>query len=163
MEVVVVHLGLGSNLGNKESNLRKGIDLLEEKVRISQVSPMYETEPWGFAEQPSFLNCVCRGETTLSPWELLAFAKDVEAALKRQPTFRNGPRTLDVDILFYGDAVISEAELEIPHPRLASRGFVLVPLADISPELRHPVLGVTAAEMLRDLKNGLNDETGVRL
>ena len=151
METVTAYLGLGSNLGDRKKNLLRGIDFLRSGIEVSETSPFYETEPVGFTEQPPFLNCVCRGETALAPLELLSLAKDAEAALGRVLTFRNGPRTLDVDILFYGDGVVSEPCLEVPHPRLADRGFVLVPLADIAPDLRHSVFGATVREMLEHL------------
>lgn len=151
MAKVTAYLGLGSNQGDRMENLEKGIEFLRGGIEALEVSPIYETEPVGFTEQPAFLNCVCKGETSLSPLELLALAKEAEAALGREPTFRNGPRTLDVDILFYGDEVLSEPGLEVPHPRLNERGFVLVPLADIAPNLRHPVSGATVKEMLERL------------
>lgn len=151
MATVTAYLGLGSNLGDRKKNLLRGIEFLRKGIQISRTSPIYETEPVGYTEQPPFLNCVCKGETNLTPLELLSLAKEAEAALGRVPTFRNGPRTLDVDILFYGDAVLSETDLEVPHPRLTERGFVLVPLADIAPDLRHPVSGATVEEMLERL------------
>ena len=170
MATVTVYLGLGSNLGDRRANLLRGIEFLRKGIQISRISPIDETEPVGYTEQPPFLNGVCQGETNLAPLELLSLAKEAEAALGRQPTFRNGPRTLDVDILFYGDQVVSEeaplpkqgtlplfpdsvAEggLEVPHPRLTERRFVLEPLASIAPDLRHPVSGVTVKEMFQNL------------
>ena len=151
MEQITVYLGLGSNLGDMESNLRRGIELLQQKVHITGKSRIYETQPWGYVDQPDFLNCVCRGETALTARDLLSFVKEVELDLGREPTFVNGPRTLDVDILFYGDQVVSETDLEIPHPRLSQRGFVLVPLADLAPGHLHPLLGTTVSELVRNL------------
>ncbi len=161
MAEVTAYLGLGSNLGDRMENLERGVEFLRGAMQILEVSPIYETEPVGYTEQPEFLNCVCKGESALSPLELLALAKDAEAALGREPTFRNGPRTLDVDILFYGDAVVSEPGLEVPHPRLAERGFVLVPLADVAPNLKHPVSGTTVREMLEHLVHELG-HTGIK-
>ncbi len=151
MATVTIYLGLGSNLGDRKKNLLRGIRFLRNSIEISETSPIYETEPVGYTQQPPFLNCVCRGETGLSPLELLSLAKKAEASLGRETTFRNGPRTVDVDILLYGGAAVSEAGLEVPHPRLAERGFVLVPLADLCPDLRHPVSGATVKEMLEHL------------
>ena len=182
MAGVTVYLGLGSNLGDRKTNLLRGIECLRCGIQVSQVSPIYETDPVGYTEQPPFLNCACKGETLLTPRELLALAKEAEAALGRVPTFRNGPRSLDVDILFYGDAVVSEPGLEVPdpvqstyllpadakpalwlevpHPRLTERRFVLEPLADIAPDLRHPILGSTISEMLEKLIGELEATTG---
>ena len=173
MAGVTAYLGLGSNLGDRKKNLLRGIEFLQKQIQISKVSPTYETDPVGYTEQPPFLNCVCMGETNLSPLDLLSFAKEAEAALGRVPTFRNGPRTLDVDILFYGEEVVSveaplpkqgtlpsfpkgmeEGGLEVPHPRLPERKFVLEPLADIAPDLRHPVSGATVKEMFEHLTEG---------
>ena len=115
------------------------------------LSSVYETKPWGYADQPSFLNMVCRVDTDLSPQELLGEAQEVERILGRAPTFRYGPRVVDVDILLYGNRVVDTQDLRVPHPHLGERAFVLVPLAEIAPELVHPELGVSIRELLERL------------
>lgn len=142
-----VFLGLGSNLGDREGNLRGALRRLEVGVAIGAVSSFYETDPVGYLDQPVFVNAVCRGETTLAPRELLGLAKSIEAQMGREPTFPDGPRLIDIDILSYGSEVLDTAELTIPHPRIAERAFVLVPLSEIAPNWRHPVLGKTAGEL----------------
>ncbi len=151
MGQVRVYLGLGSNLGDREANLRYALELLGRGIALERTSSLYDTEPWGYEDQPRFLNCVCEGRTSLQPSALLAAVKEVERTVGRGPTspdIRWGPRIVDVDILFYGQQVIREPALEVPHPRLAERAFVLVPLAEIAPAHLHPVLKLTVAELL---------------
>lgn len=142
-----VFLGLGANLGNRCQNIIKALRLLSAEVPVEQVSSFYETEPRDYLDQPRFLNAVCRGTTLLSPEKLLALAKEIEVALGRVPSFSNAPRPIDIDILFYGNQIISSPQLTVPHPRLAERDFVLVPLAEIAPELVHPISGKTIKEL----------------
>ena len=149
--MVTVYLGLGSNLGDRQGNLTRAIELLSQQAKMEQVSSLYETDPVGYSEQPRFLNAVCRASTSLTPRELLALAKEIETRLGRLPSFPNAPRPIDVDILLYGNQVLQSAELTIPHPRLTQRAFVLVPLAEIAPSVMHPGNGKTALELLADV------------
>lgn len=142
-------LALGSNLGDRLQNLQEAVQMLAPEVQVSRLSSVYETEPWGYAEQPQFLNQVLVAETSLDPHGLLVHLKDIEARLKRETTFRNGPRIIDLDILFYGSEVIGLPDLTIPHPRLTERAFVLVPLDEIVPDLIHPVVQMTVHDLAR--------------
>ena len=146
-----VYLGLGSNLGDRAANLRRALGLLDGYLTLQSVSYIYETEPWGYHDQPRFLNCACAGHTLLPPGELLQAVKYLEGSMGRELSFLNGPRLIDVDILLYGRLVLSEPDLEIPHPRMAERAFVLVPLSEIAPTLIHPVLKRTVGDLLEEL------------
>jgi 2-amino-4-hydroxy-6-hydroxymethyldihydropteridine diphosphokinase len=144
-----VYLALGTNLGDRVANLRVAIEALPPTVHPLAFSPIYETAPWGVTDQPNFLNQVIRAETSHSPQELLVYLKKLEQKLGRRPAVRYGPRQIDLDILFYDDLVFETPELTIPHPRLAERAFVLIPLADLSPVLNHPVLNKTVRELVK--------------
>lgn len=144
-----VYLSLGSNLGDRESNLRAAVErMAAEEIAVLRVSPVYETAPVDYREQPWFLNMVVEADTRLFPMQLLARIGRIERALGRVRSVPKGPRTVDIDILLYGNAVIRRPRLEVPHPRMAERRFVLAPLADLAPELRHPVARRTVRELL---------------
>jgi 2-amino-4-hydroxy-6-hydroxymethyldihydropteridine diphosphokinase len=144
-----VYLGLGSNIGDRERNLQRALETLASAdLRITRVSPVYETEPVEFTQQSWFLNQVAEAETELFPMQLLGRVARVERDLGRVRGIPKGPRIIDIDILFFGRAVVRTAKLEIPHPAIAERRFVLVPLADLASDLRHPVTRKTVREML---------------
>ncbi len=149
-----VYLSLGSNVGDRDQHLRRALErLATEDVRIVRLSALYETQPRDVPDQAWFLNQVVEIETSLLPMQLLGRTQKIERALGRIPTRPKGPRVIDLDILFYEDTVVATPGLEIPHPRLADRRFVLEPLAELAPELRHPQTGHTVREMLAQVAN----------
>lgn len=158
MKGVEVYLALGANLGDRMGNIASAVERLSGKVTVRKLSSVYETEPFYYKEQPMFLNAVLSGMTKFDPFELLSFLKGIESDMGRQASFRNAPRTIDIDILFYGDRIIETPELIIPHPRIAERAFVLVPLAEIAPGLVHPLSHTKVSDMLAEVE----DKAGVR-
>ena len=157
MENHIVYLALGSNLDDRLANLKQAITALSPQMEVKAKSRVYETPPWGYTEQPTFLNQVIKASTYLEFEPLLKHIKRLEIALGRTPSFKNGPRLIDVDILFYDDLVLNTASLVIPHPHMHERGFVLLPLMDIAPDLVHPVHKKSVREMLASC-----DVSGIR-
>ena len=154
MDSQTVYLGLGSNLGDRASYLLQAVrGLLDHRLPVRALSPLYETDPVGYLDQPSFLNMVLAIDGTgWDPWRLLAVCQEIETSLGRRRSIPQGPRTIDLDLLLFGQWVVAESraglDLVVPHPRLAERPFVLIPLCDLDPALLHPVLGKTVAQLL---------------
>jgi 2-amino-4-hydroxy-6-hydroxymethyldihydropteridine diphosphokinase len=144
----IIYLALGSNMEDRLANLKHAITALPPQIVVKKKSRVYETPPWGYEDQPKFLNQVLMGKTYLEPEPLLRHLKRLEVALGRKATFRNGPRLIDIDILFYDDLVLETPDLILPHPRLHERGFVLLPMMDIAPDLVHPVKKKSVREMM---------------
>lgn len=154
-EPVTVYIGIGSNMGDRQAYCEEAVRLISrfQKTSLITVSSLYETAPLERADQDWFINCVTAVRTTLSPRELLQACQEVEQFLGRKRSVRFGPRTIDLDILFYGDQIIHETDLTIPHPQAHERRFVLEPLAEIAPEMEHPVLRKTASQILQEMRN----------
>ena len=144
-----MYLGLGSNLGDRAVNMGRGLDMLGRLGKGLKVSSLYETTPQGFSSQPPFLNAGCRIWTALDPFQVLLKVQEIEKAVGRQRAFPNAPRVLDIDLLVCGRMVLECPGLTIPHPRMSQRAFVMLPLAEIAPELQHPVLKETVASLVR--------------
>jgi 2-amino-4-hydroxy-6-hydroxymethyldihydropteridine diphosphokinase len=150
----IAYLALGSNLGNRGGNLEDAVERLgSPQLSVLRLSSIYETEPRDVVNQPWFLNQVIEAETSLFPRQLRERVRKIERELGRKPTSPKGPRLIDIDILLFGAAIVSTPELEIPHPRMAERRFVLEPLAELVPELRHPITRRTVREMLAQVKD----------
>ena len=149
-----VYLSLGSNLGDRVANLRRALRMLGEAgAQIRRVSSFYKTEPVEFRPQPWFVNCAAEADTALTPFELLNTIRSIERAMGRRPGRPKGPRPIDIDILLYDNVVARSPALTIPHERLAERRFVLVPLRELEPTLRHPITERTALEMLGETRD----------
>lgn len=147
-EAHFVYLALGTNLGDRLENLLAAEQALQPQVEIIGKSAIYETPPWGVTDQPAFLNQALYARTMLAPEPLLAFLKECEKLLGRQASYRYGPRLIDLDILFYDDLVLETPQLQLPHPQIPYRGFVLVPLAELAPDFIHPVSRLSVKQML---------------
>lgn len=143
-----VYLSLGTNLGDRATNLKQAITSLPPQMTVRSKSKVYETPPWGYTEQDAFLNQVVMVTTYLEPEQLLKHLKRLEVALGRKATFRNGPRLIDLDILFFDDLVLNTPALTVPHPHVHERGFVLVPMMDIAPDHVHPVNQKSIRELI---------------
>lgn len=151
------YVALGANEGDRLENLEEAVRLISEIGEIHALSPIYETEPVGYAEQPWFLNAVVSVDTELSPMALLIALQEVERKLGKATAFLNGPRTIDLDILLYDNLIETGVDLILPHPRVHERRFVLAPLADIGPDVAHPTQDATVTQLLA----GLDDDSGV--
>ena len=149
-----VYIGIGSNIGNREASVKRALSMLNDRDIITvRLSSLYETEPWGIKNQPSFINAVSEMETGLSPMDLLNILRETERRLGRFfETTRWGPRVIDLDILLYDELTINEPDLKIPHPLIPERAFVLDPLYEIAPDLVNPVTGKTVSQMRDELK-----------
>ena len=146
----LVYLSLGSNVGDREGNLHRAIAALPAAgVPVKRVSSIYETQPVDYLQQAWFLNCVVEGETQLPPLTLLHALREIEGAMGSKKEIPKGPRLIDLDILLYGNEIVDTPELQIPHPRMTQRRFVLVPLRELAPKLRHPSEQATVEELLR--------------
>ncbi len=154
-----IYIGFGTNLGDREKQLREALRRVGRAVQITKTSPVYETEPWGVTAQPRFLNMVAEAETELGPEDVLRALQRIEHEMGRIRGMRYGPRIIDLDLLLYGDEVMATKDLTLPHPRIAERRFVLLPLVELAPDLVHPELGMT----MRELLERVPDEGGERV
>jgi len=151
----VSYVGIGSNLGNRQENCLRAVEILEKRgIKVQKRSSLYETEPWGFTDQPLFINMVVQIETTLNPNDLLRLLKSIECEIGRQDSFHWGPRIIDLDILLYNALVLNEENLHIPHPHLHEREFVLRPLNEIAPDVIHPVFHVSIDKLTHAMLRG---------
>jgi 2-amino-4-hydroxy-6-hydroxymethyldihydropteridine diphosphokinase len=149
--MVEVYIAFGSNIGNREANITNAFEALKQEMKILKRSALYETKPMYVEEQDWFLNGAAKVETNLAPMQLLLFLKDIEQKLGRKSVERNGPRIIDLDILFYGKKIVNEKDLHVPHPKMDERAFVLVPLDEIAADFIHPITQKTVSELLAEL------------
>lgn len=149
----VAYIGIGSNVGKRKENCYRALTLLKQQcINITKMSSFHETEPWGYENQPLFLNMVIEAETELGPRELLKTLQKIEKTLGREKFFKWGPRAIDLDILLFDNMTVQGNDLMIPHPLMHIREFVLKPLCEIAPALRHPVLKASVQELLNQLR-----------
>jgi len=154
----VSYIGIGSNLGNRQENCFRAVEILEKRgIKVQKRSSLYETEPWGVKDQPRFINMVVQIETTLEPDDLLRVLKDIEKEIGRQDSFRWGPRMIDLDILLFNALVLNEENLQIPHPYLHEREFVLRPLSEIAPDVMHPVFHMSIDKLTQNILRGRDE------
>lgn len=158
LKIMIVFIGLGSNEGDRDANLSRGVDALNSLGAVLKISSIYETEPWGYLNQNKFLNQVVMMESVLTPFKLLQGLKSIERQMGRRQTIRYGPRNIDLDILIYDNWVVDRPDLVIPHAEMHQRAFVLVPLCEIAPDLIHPRLQVPIMDLVKDV-----DTTSVKL
>lgn len=152
--MAIIYIGIGSNMGDRQAHCKDAIEKLKDKgIVIKKASSMYETKPWGLEEQSDFINMTVEAETGLSPEKLLKTLKEVEKEIGRKETVRWGPRIIDLDILFYDDIVINIEHLQIPHPLLHKRDFVLFPLSEIAPDKVHPVLKKNIRQLKEEFRS----------
>jgi len=156
--MTLAYIGLGSNLGNREANLNSAIDMLSQKACMVALSSLFLTEPEMYKDQPDFLNSVACVDTNFTALELLKTLNGIEAQMGRERTYAGAPRIIDLDLLFFGKDIISQPGLDVPHPRLHLRAFVLAPMAEIAPDFIHPALHKSVRELLIDLKPGYRIE-----
>jgi 2-amino-4-hydroxy-6-hydroxymethyldihydropteridine diphosphokinase len=154
----VSYIGIGSNLGNRQENCLRAVEILEKRgIKVQKRSSLYETESWGVKDQPRFINMVVQIETTLKPNDLLRLLKDIEGEIGRQDSFHWGPRIIDLDILLFNTLVLNEENLHIPHPYLHEREFVLRPLNEIAPDVIHPVFHMSINKLAHNMLRGRDE------
>jgi 2-amino-4-hydroxy-6-hydroxymethyldihydropteridine diphosphokinase len=152
---VYAYIGIGSNLGDREKNCLRAIELLKAKgITVTKQSSFYETEPWGIKDQPLFINMAVEIKTEIEPRKLLDILKDIEKEIGREETFRWGPRIIDLDILLFDNIVLNEDNLKIPHPLMHERDFVLRPLCEIALHLKHPILNLSIEQLMQKISKG---------
>ncbi len=150
--MAIAYIGIGSNLGNRQENCLRAIELLQKKgIIVIKRSSLYETEQWGVKDQPRFINMAIEIDTSLKPKELLKILKNIEKELGREKSSKWGPRIIDLDILLFDDIILNEDNLKIPHPLMQERDFVLRPLCEIAPDIYHPLLKLSMYELMQKI------------